>query len=283
MNAFAKKTALVTGASAGLGVEFARQLAPHVSTLILTARRWDKLDALKKELEAKHAGLVVHHYAGDLSLADTPEALVRWTGEMGLKVDVLINNAGFGDYGPFESSDWTKVRNMISVNVMALTELTHRILPGMVERGSGTIINVASIAGLIAMPDFAVYAATKAYVCSFSDALCNELAGTGVTVTALCPGPVPTEFGDVAARPHSSRIFQPPAFFKVTPEKAVKDALCGATRGSARVIPGWVVKVPMLGMEVIPPFVLRNVSGLMKALIQGKNPKKAAENEPVAL
>ncbi|MEZ0296771.1 MAG: SDR family NAD(P)-dependent oxidoreductase [Candidatus Methylacidiphilales bacterium] len=273
MNAFANKTALVTGASAGLGAEFARQLAPQVGTLILTARRWDRLEALKTELTAAHPGLVVHHYCGDLAQPDVPEAIVRWLGEQGVRVDILVNNAGLGDFGSFATSHWGKVRNMLMVNMVALTELTHRLLPGMIERKEGTIINVSSTAGFLPIPDFAVYAATKAYVCSFTEALYTELSGTGVTVTALCPGPVPTEFGSVASRPDGGRRFNPADFLKVSPEEVVKQTLCGAKKGRARVIPGWIIKVPILVVEALPAPVLRTAwwgiewtSGLSKTI-----------------
>jgi short-subunit dehydrogenase len=191
---------------------------------------------------------------------------VAWIASLGLKVDILINNAGFGDSGTFETSDWEKVRGMLMVNMVALTELTHRLLPEMIKNDEGTIINVASTAGFLPIPTLAVYAATKAYVCSLSEALYTELQGTGVTVTSLCPGPVPTEFSHVANRPDSARLFQPPQWMQVSAADAVKQTLCAAKKGRARVIPGWMVKVPILMVEALPVPLLRAVWGIKQKM-----------------
>lgn len=185
--------ALVTGASAGIGCEIARVLAREYD-LVLTARREAELRSLAAEL----APAACHVLAADLADPAAPQALVDAVAARGLAMDALVNNAGFGDLGPFAGADLTKMLRMIRVNVAALTELTGLVLPGMLARGRGRILNVGSVAGFQPGPLMAVYYATKAYVNSFSEALASELAGTGVTVTCLAPGPTESEF-DAAA------------------------------------------------------------------------------------
>lgn len=187
------KTALVTGASSGIGAELARIHAQRGGTLVLVARRRDRLEALKAELERAH-GVTAQVIAKDLT---DPEAAGQIHDELvsrGVQVDYLINNAGFGNGGFFHEQDWAKNEAMIMVNVLALAALTRQFVPDMIARGGGRILNVASMAGFLPGPLQAIYYATKAFVVSFSEALDNELCRTGVTVTALCPGPVDTEF-----------------------------------------------------------------------------------------
>lgn len=193
----AKETALITGASSGIGAEFARVHASKGGDLVLVARRADRLNELKTELE-KAFGVHVTVLAKDLSQPAAGEELVRDLKAQGIQVDYLINNAGFGGRGLFHERDWERDRAMILVNVFALTTLTRLLLPEMVQRQHGRILNVASTAGFLPGPLQAVYYATKAYVLSFSEALVNELAGTGVTVTVLCPGATETEFAGQA-------------------------------------------------------------------------------------
>src|SRR5688572_19692229 len=219
MNFFHGSTVLITGASSGLGAEFARQLAPHAAALILVARRLDRLEALKDELD--RPGLTIHCHAADLADEIQTEALLASLAASGERVSLLVNNAGLGDHGFFEDSDWSRVGAMLDVNIKALTRLTHAVLPDLVRRGRGAILNVSSIAGLLPLPKMAVYAASKAYVTSFSEALRAELRGTGVSVTALCPGPVETEFSSVANRPKTGESMPAPEVFKVTAEKVV--------------------------------------------------------------
>ena len=194
-------TALITGASSGLGAEFARQLAPDVHALVLVARRLERLDGLKRELESAHKNLTIYIYGADLGIEDQRVAFVEWLASQNLKVHFLINNAGLGDQGTFDSSDWNRIRAMLEVNISALTHLTHLLLPSMTLSGRAAILNVSSVAGFLPLPSIAVYAATKAYVTSLSEALAIELRPKGITVTALCPGPVATEFNYVARRP----------------------------------------------------------------------------------
>jgi short-subunit dehydrogenase len=185
--------ALVTGASAGIGKELARELARD-HDLILTARREPELQAVAVELSNTQC----HIIPADLANPQGPKSLFDTIAARGLSVDVLINNAGFGDLGAFAEAEPGKMLRIIQVNVTALTELTGLFLPGMLSRRRGQILNVGSVAGFQPGPFMAVYYATKAYVNSFSEALTHELARTGVTVTCLCPGPTTSEFARVA-------------------------------------------------------------------------------------
>jgi short-subunit dehydrogenase len=176
----------------------ARECARHGHDVVVVARRGEELEALKGELEGSF-GVSVHCLVFDLSLPDAPGALVAKLRESKLTIDVLVNNAGFGDYGDFVKAQWDKLQRMISLNITALTQLCHLLLPAMVERGSGRILNVASTAAFQPGPGMAVYYATKAYVLHLSEALRHELRQSGVSVTALCPGPTQSGFADAAA------------------------------------------------------------------------------------
>jgi uncharacterized protein len=194
---FKKKYVLVTGASSGIGTVFAREFARLGARLILTARREDRLITLKNELEVAH-NTEVFCIPCDLALPGASSVLLSKVDALGLKVDVLVNNAGFGYLGDFESCDAATSTSMMQLNIVALTELMHGVLPAMKSRGFGGVINVASMAGFTAIPYFAVYAATKAYVIHLTEAVWQELRGSGVHISALCPGPVSTEFFDVS-------------------------------------------------------------------------------------
>jgi hypothetical protein len=199
-------TALVTGASAGLGLEFAKLFAADEHDLVLVARRLDRLEALAKELSSKH-GVRAEAIAADLMDPGAPKAIATEVEKRGLTVEFLVNNAGFGLAGPFHENAADKERGMIEVNVTALTMLTHAFLPGMVRRKSGRILNVGSTAGFQPGPFMATYYATKAYVVSWSQALSHELKGTGVTCTLSCPGATLTEFASAAGNDRS-RLFR---------------------------------------------------------------------------
>ena len=252
----ADRTALVTGASAGLGEEFAVQLvAQGVRHLVLTARRLDRLQQLKARLESPSVRVEI--YAADLAHENAVTQLLAELDAADFAPDILINNAGFGDLGTFETSEPAKIETMMAVNMVALTRLTQWSLPGMLRRKAGWICNVGSTAGLIPLPTFAVYAATKAYVNSFSEALRIELHGSGVRVLALCPGPVETEFGQVASRPTGTRKFKAPAFLAVSKEEVVRETLTALARGQGRLIPGLPVRMAMLLAESTPRWILR--------------------------
>jgi short-subunit dehydrogenase len=173
------------------------------------------------------------------------------------RIDFLVNNAGLGDHGLFEASDWDRVKAMLDVNIQALTRITHALLPELVRTGRGAILNVSSIASLLPIPKMAVYAATKAYVTSFSEALRAELRGTGVSVTALCPGPVETEFFNIAERPNSDESAPSPELFKIPTEQVAREALDAVLRDRPRIIPGWVPWVVMTIATLVPFAIVR--------------------------
>ncbi len=259
MSVFSQKSALITGASAGLGEEFAVQLADlEVSHLVLTARRSDRLQELRRCLTASNPALRVDLITADLATETGVTQLLAEMNQLGFSPDIVINNAGFGDLGTFESSEPARIEAMIAVNISALTRITQWALPGMLKKQKGWICNVGSTAGLIALPTFAVYAATKAYVNSFTEALRIELHGSGVRVLALCPGPVETEFGQVASRENSKRKFAPPDFLCVSKGEVVVATLRKLRRGG-RLIPGILVRIPMLLAESTPRWILRFV------------------------
>jgi uncharacterized protein len=199
-----RKTALITGASGGIGLELAQLFARDGHDLFLVARNEERLRAVAGEIESAHH-VKATVIAADLSRPDTPDAILAAT--RGVIVDALVNNAGFGLAGRFDKLDLRRQLEMVQVNVVALMHLTGLFLPAMVARGSGRILNVASTAGYLPGPFMSVYYATKAFALSFSEALANELAGTGITVTALCPGPTATGFAE-AADMTKSRLFR---------------------------------------------------------------------------
>ncbi len=225
------KTALVTGASSGIGAVFARQLAARGSSLILVARSEDKLHALADELRAQHNDILVDVIVSDLAQEHAPRALYDAIQQRGRQVDILINNAGFGAYGLFHEISFERQHGQVMLNIAALVDLAHLVLPGMLQRGDGVIINVASVLGYLATPGSAVYGASKAFVLHFSEALWQECQGRGVRVLALCPGPTNTGFFDVANMPTPEALLS-------TPEYVVQVAFRALERGQPAVIPG---------------------------------------------
>lgn len=191
------KTALITGASGGIGLELARIHASKGGNLVLVARSGDKLAEIKSEIEEQYH-TSVRFLVSDLSVRYSPKKVFDEVNNHRISIDYLINNAGFGDFGHFAESDWDKQESMINLNITALAHLTRLFLPGMISRGGGRILNVASLAAFSPGPTMSVYFATKAFVLSFSQALNNELKDKGITVTALCPGSVDTKFHAVA-------------------------------------------------------------------------------------
>jgi short-subunit dehydrogenase len=200
LTAAGRPLALVTGASSGIGSELARELARDGHDLVLAARRAAPMQALAAELEGQGAAATI--ITADLSRPGAAAELAGAIEVRGLRVEVLINNAGLGALGPFDQADPVRIGEMLNVNIVALTELTRLLLPGMVARGHGRIMLVASTAGFLPGPGMAVYFATKSYVLSFGEAIAQELRGTGVTLTALCPGATATEFFAVAGSEH---------------------------------------------------------------------------------
>lgn len=189
------RTALITGASSGIGLELAHVLADEKSDLILVARNKEKLLALAEELK-RNNDINIKVIAKDLSKPEEVKALIDEVKNE--NIQYLINNAGFGYFGAYHECGWKTTQDMMELNMTTLAHLTHSLLPKMIERGSGKILNVASVAGFLPGPNMAVYYATKAFVLHFSEAIAQELKGTGVTVTALCPGPTESQFMDVS-------------------------------------------------------------------------------------
>jgi short-subunit dehydrogenase len=262
----AGRAALVTGASAGIGREIARVLSREVGTLILVARRRDRLEELAGDLTASQSKLRVVVRPVDLLDRAATGAMLDGLEREGLAVDLLVNNAGFGDYGLFEKSGWTKLEQLLDLNVVSFTLLLHRLIPPMVGRGSGAILNVGSTAGMFPSPALAVYSASKAYVNLLSEALHAELGGTGVTVTVLCPGPVPTEFQEVAGsgRTAGTASTNPmPKAFHIDAVQCAEEAVAGIKAGKARVIPGAAMRAAMLPLESLPKAVVRQIASQM--------------------
>jgi len=255
---------LITGASAGIGREFARQLAGRAGSLVLVARRRERLEELRDELTMRDPNLNVHIQQTDLSDENAVKELCDWLEREKIAIDLLINNAGLGDRGPFATSEPRRVKEMIGVNVMALTVLTRALLPEMIARKRGAILNVSSSASFLPIPDFAVYAATKAYVTSFSEAIRAELHGTGVTVASLCPGPVHTEFSQVAQRASGPREKSGPESTYVSVEDVVRAGLAALERDRALVVPGFVMKLAMFVVRLTPMPLLRFASRFAK-------------------
>jgi len=261
MHFFEGCTALITGASAGLGAEFARQLAPVAARLVLVARRGEHLDSLKARLEAGHPQLRVFVYVMDITRENQNRDFIAWLERENIRVNFLVNNAGMGDHGSFATGDWTKLHAMLELNIVALTRLTHHLLPRLLEGGRGAILNVSSIAGLLPLPHAAVYAATKAYVNSFSDGLRMELRDTGITVTTVLPGPAQTEFNRVASRGTGESKGMAPQALTVPVREVVRAALIAVTHDKARIIPGWKVAL-LMGLVVAVPL------GIVRAILQ---------------
>ena len=259
---------IITGASSGLGEAFARRLAGGCKQMVLVARRAEKLDALAAELRAKHPELEVA--TAPCNLADPAQRarLVEAFATLDKGETMLINNAGLGDHGDLAGSEPARNREMLQVNICALTELSRALLPKLAEQGGG-IINIASLAAELPIPDFAVYAASKAYVASFSEALRLEMKEHGVPVLAVCPGPVHTGFGDVARRPgHSSGDVPFKKWFYTPVPTVVEGSLKALIKGRARFYPSLKIRLFAWFLRLVPLPVLR--------LAMGFRPRRAA-------
>lgn len=253
---------MVTGASSGIGDAFARRLAAEGTHLVVAARDADRLDSLAAELRDRH-GVEVEVLAADLSTEAGRAAVEQRLDDRDRPVDLLVNNAGFGTTGDLVDLDLDAEDQQVQVNVVAVLRLTHAALPGMVMRGRGAVVNVASLAGLYPTPGTATYGATKAFVCSLTDALHEELRGTGVTATSVLPGFTRTEFQDRANwRPQG---YLPDAIW-MTPDEVAAAALDGAAAGRARVVPGVAYKVLNGVTSPLPAVARRNLLGLTRRL-----------------
>jgi uncharacterized protein len=244
---------LVTGASSGIGAELVRQLAALGQDLVLVARRAERLEALAAEVTEAHG---VEALAVPADLSDPPERrrLVEAVRGSEKFVAGLCNNAGFGSYGRLVELDPAREAAMVQLNVAAVHELTLAFMPAMIERRAGAILNVASLAAFQPVPGMATYAATKAFVQSFSEALHAELAGSGVSCTVLCPGPVPTEFGAVAGTDGAESLM--PGFVTVDAQEVATAAVRGMLRGRRSVVPGTATKALATGGRYAPRSLL---------------------------
>src|SRR6185436_14097575 len=249
-------TTLITGASSGIGEVFARKLAALGRNVLLVARSEEKLITLCNELGRSNS-IRAQYVALDLSKPESAARLFEEATKRGLTIDLLINNAGFGSMGEFGKLDLERELNMIDLNIKSLVELTYRFLPPMIERRQGTIINVASTAAFQPVPFMATYAATKAFVLSFSEALWEENRPHGIKVLALCPGVTDTNFFEAA------RGEKPPARASQTPEEVVDTALRGLARGKSHIISGWVNRVMTESERLAPRSVVTRMAGRM--------------------
>jgi short-subunit dehydrogenase len=246
-----KKTALITGASAGLGRDFARLFAADGHDTVLVARRKDRLDELASELRAGGTNATV--IAEDLGDAGAPERIVTALAAQGVEIEFLVNNAGFGTTGAFAENDLRRELEMVQVNVTALLHLTGLLLPAMVERGSGRILNIGSTAGFQPGPGMATYYASKAFVNHFTEALAHELKGSGVSATVSCPGATATEFGDIAGNAKS-------ILFKMGAADSpgvAREAYRAMMAGKPMVIHGLTNKLAMESLRLSPRAVVR--------------------------
>ncbi|MCB9546073.1 MAG: SDR family NAD(P)-dependent oxidoreductase [Myxococcales bacterium] len=258
-------TQLITGASSGIGAELARLLAPRAGTLILVARRTDRLETLATELRGLKPGLTVQVESCDLADAAALGALVSRLPP----VDILINNAGMGDIDLFERSDAAKTDLMMRVNMTGLVQLTRLLLPGMVERKRGGVLNISSGFGMTWMPGFSVYCGTKHFVTAFTEAVRLELSGTGVVMTQSCPGPVATEFEAVAGNPTGTKI---PAFLEQSALDCARQTLGAFERGRAMITPGfWATVLIGLG-RMTPRWMMRLLLARGGRFLRSKTP-----------
>lgn len=260
-----KSTVLITGASSGFGAEFARQLAPFCDTLILTARRKERLINLEKIIKKINNDCKVEFVCADLAKVNGPYKVIEFLKDNRLVPNILINNAGIGDIGLFEDSSIGRIEDLISVNITSLCKLTRLLLPAMKEINSCGILNVSSVASLFPIPGFSIYAASKSFVTSFSESLRIELKPCQINVTALCPGPVKTEFLDTAKRlnfSHDVKHLSDTKILKTTSSRVVIDGINGLLKNKARVYPGKNVNYLSKLVELVPPDLIRPFAGL---------------------
>jgi short-subunit dehydrogenase len=248
------KTALVTGASGGIGLEIARLFAKDSINLLLIARSEDKLLNIKKEVE-QHYSVTVNYLTLDLSKQESIQIIDNYVENKDLHIEYVVNNAGFGDFGRFAERDVQKYRDMIALNIITVMELTQRYAQKMQQQGHGRILNVASIAALQPVPLMAVYGATKAFVLSFSEAVCQELKNTGVTVTTLLPGPAATNFFN-QAEANNVPLFR----FMMSPAKVALSGYKAMMKGKRRVIPGFGNKCLAFVVKVLPGGFVLNMA-----------------------
>ena len=260
-------TVLITGASSGIGLELARELAPRARSLVAIARRTERLEGLKDELSARHPGLVVRTEPCDLSDPEAVDALSGRLMEAFGAVDVLVNNAGGGLEGLYESSDWEKNYRLIRLNVVALALLTRRLMPAMVARRKGGVLNISSGAGVAIMPGMAAYVGTKHFVTGFTETLRVELDATGVVISQALPGPVETGFDEAAN-------IGPPGvmdrFFRISAARCAREVIRGFERGRPMIFPGSTYGAVMALQGTLPRTFQRRAASSQARRLRGR-------------
>lgn len=254
------ETALITGASSGIGRELAELFAADHANLVLVARRGDELERLARQLRSAYQ-VHVMVLTQDLTVAEGLDQLQEQLRQRDITVDVLANNAGFGATGHFADLSLERQLDMVRLNVVALTDLTRRFLPGMLQRGRGAVLNVASTAAFQPGPNMAVYFATKAYVLSLTEALAEEVRGTGVRVTCLCPGPTATEFGTVSGV-DKTLLFR---LGTMDARTVARHGIRALRRGRTIVIPGWISWLVAFSVRFTPRWMARRIGGWLMA------------------
>ena len=249
-------TVMITGASSGIGRELALQFAARSQGLVLVARRTDRLERLRAELLARDPNLKIVLLPADLSDERDIEALLRRVSEQAEPVDVLVNNAGSGYSALFDRSDWSRTRQVLHTNILAVAQLTSALLPGMVTRGRGGVLNIGSGAGFAVLPSAAGYVGSKHFIAGFSEALSADLAGTGVTVTQVCPGPVESEFDEMAGSA-GGMIGGLPNFLRIGAKQCAQEAIAGFERGNPLVFPGRAYRLVMRMLPFVPLWLRR--------------------------
>jgi uncharacterized protein len=253
------KTALVTGASSGIGKAFAELLAQKGYAVVLTARRGDRLDALAADLTRKY-GVAAHSLVADLSQPGAPQQIASELNARGLTIDLLVNNAGYGVPGSYVNVPWADHERFMQVMVTAILDLTYRLLPGMIERGWGRVINVASVAGMVPAPaGHTLYGASKAFLIRLSEALEAENGSKGVHVTAVCPGFTWSEFHDVTGT--RDRMDKMPGFLWLTPDAVAREAYAAVMKGQSVVVNGAIYRFLVWLNGAMPRSLSRWVSG----------------------
>jgi short-subunit dehydrogenase len=261
-------TILVTGASAGIGRELVVQLAPRAGTLVLLARRAGRLEELRASLLARHPRLRLLTLPVDLSDENAVQRALAETAEQAGVVDVLVNNAGVGDQVLADQADWSRVRNVLHTNVVAVAQLTTALVPAMVRRGRGGLLNLGSGAGMTVMPAAAAYSASKHFMDGFSEAVRADLTGTGVVVTQVCPGPVDSEFDQVAGS-SGGMTGGPPQFLRISAAQCAREALAGFDRGVPLVFPGRAYSIAMRALPLLPRALSRRQAARSATRIRG--------------
>jgi len=268
------RTALITGASAGIGFELTKLLAHRLDALVVVARRAERLAQLANELQAQLPKLRVIVEGADLSNPDGVESLLKRLDAHGLTVDVLVNNAGLGEAELFERSSWNRIQQIIAVNVLAMLRLAHYFLPGMISQGHGALLNIGSGAGYAAMPNAAVYTASKHFVRVFTESLRAQLAGTGISVSEAAPGPVESEFDQVAGIEGGATPGQ--GIFRITAKECATDIVREFEKGSPVIFPGRSYSLLMKAQPLMPRRLISRQMAQAARQIRDRASKRAA-------